>query len=199
MRVPPYALALPVWALSPACLAAPCPEDWLAIGFRSPEQTFKTFQTGLRADLPDLEYRCLSGRLKSREQGEGISQLGYREFRAQLFREQPWLKQAARAEVVEVRRLADDRCRLVAHVSFLWHDETFAIDLVREDYYEIWKDDQRAADDAVPWEELARVGEGELLLALPLPPGLAPGEIGEGRAGREWKIDGFPLIGGEAP
>jgi len=49
MRASLYAAFLTTWALSSACLSAPTPDQWLAVGFRSPEQTFGTFQTGLRA------------------------------------------------------------------------------------------------------------------------------------------------------
>ena len=74
-----HALALVALPLFAGCLAAPEPEDFLAVGFRRPEQTFRTFQTALRADLPDLEYRCLSAAFKARQEPR-ITQIGWREL-----------------------------------------------------------------------------------------------------------------------
>jgi len=185
-----YASLLATWALAlPGCLGPPSSADWLAVGFRTPEQTLRTFQTGLRADLPDLEYRCLSSGLKSRER---ISQLGYREFREQLFGQRPWLKHAARAQVVDVQELGPDRRRIVARVSSLFRKDTFSVDFVREDFFELWSRDKRALDDELPWHEMAVARTGSLVVTVPLPEPLAPDTVDELRAGREWKIDGFP-------
>jgi hypothetical protein len=170
------------------CLGAPSSEDWLAVGFRTPEQTFRTFQSALRADLPDLEWRTLSADLKQEIGG----QLGYRLFRTELFRRQPWLKFAARAEIVETHELAPDRVRLMACVDTWFHDESFAVDFVREDYYELWIDGRCVQDDAVPWSQIARE-EGDLLtVRVPLSGALEPGSSRELRAGHEWKIADFP-------
>ena len=91
MRALAYAFLLSAWALSGGCVGAPKPKDWLAVGFRSPEQTSRTFQTGLRAGFPELEYRCLGAAFKRRAAGEmgAFSLLGYVEFRRELFRAQP--------------------------------------------------------------------------------------------------------------
>lgn len=202
MRAPLYAVLLPVWAFLAACLSAPTPEAWLAVGHRTPEQTFRTFQTGLRAGLPDLEYRCLGAGFKRRAAREGgaFSQLVYREFRTELFRTRPWLKLAARAEIKKVEELAEGRVRLVAEVDTWFHDETFAVELVREDFYELWVGDRRVQDDVAEWRELAKEKDGELVVRVPLPPDLGAPAIGELRVGREWKIDGFPpSAGGDGP
>ena len=191
MRALLYASFLAAWALVlPGCLGPPSSADWLAVGFRTPEQTLRTFQTGLRADLPDLEYRCLSGSFKRKA---GISQLGYREFRDELFREKPWLKHAARARVVERIELAPDRCRIVARVRTLFREDTFSVDFVREDFFELWSRGQRASDDELPWREMAVAHGDSLAVTVPLPEHLPVEVIDELRAGREWKIDGFPL------
>lgn len=192
-RVSLYAALCAAWALFAGCLAAPRAKDWLAVGYRTPRQTFATFQTGMRADLPDLEYRSLSGAFKRRE---GVTQLAYREFRSELFRAKPWLALAAQAHVRSVTPLADDRVRLVAEVDTWFHDETFAVELVREDYYEVWIDGQRVDDDLASWRLLAREKDGALVVTVPLPEGRTVREIGELRAGREWKIDGFPSLTG---
>jgi len=191
MRAPLYAVVLAAWALLSACLSAPGPEDWLEVGFRTPEQTFRTFQTGLRAELPDLEYRCLGTEFKVRN---GVTQLAYREFRRELFRSQPWLKLAATARVLRIEPRGEGRVRLEAEVSTWFHEERFTVNLVREEYYELWSDGQRAADDLASWRRLAREREGELVVTVPLPPGRTLREIDELRAGREWKIDGFASL-----
>lgn len=198
MRAPLYAFLLALWALGVGCLTRPKPADWLALGYRTPEQTFRTFQTGLRAGQPDLEYRCLGADFKHRAAQAGVpfSQLLYLEFRRELFRTRPWLKLAARAKVREVVELAPGRVRLVAEVETWFRDETFELELVREDFYELWVGDKRVQDDLTDWRKLTREKDGELVVSVPLTAGLALSEIGELRAGREWKIDGFPRTSG---
>src|SRR5262245_56339527 len=195
MRALAYALVLLAWALCACCLSGPKAEDWLAVGFRTPEQTFRTFQTGLRAGLPDLEYRCLGADFKRRAAGElqGFSLLGYVEFRRELFHTQPWLKLAAKAKIRSVRQVAPDRVQIQAEVDTWFHDERFTVELVREDYYELYVGDQRIDDDFADWSRIARAKDGSLVVTVPLPDGRTVAELGELRAGREWKIDGFPL------
>lgn len=197
MRALLYAFLVAAWALSACCISRPKDEDWLAVGFQTPEQTFRTFQTGLRADDPDLEYRCLGSDLKRRfrEENDGLplTQLAYREFRRELFSRQPWLKLAAKAHVKSVQPLGPGRVRLQAEVDTWFHDEEFAIDLAREDFYEIYSEGRRAADDATDWNDVAAAEGDELVVRVPLPPDLQPGHVSEVRVGREWKFDGFPL------
>ncbi len=187
-----HALALVALPLFAGCLAAPEPEDLLAVGFRRPEQTFRTFQTALRADLHDLEYRCLSAGFKARQEPR-ITQIGWREFREQLFRERRWLKLVAWAEILEVIELGDGRRRIVAHVNTLFVDETFAVDFAQEDFYESFDEEGLAADGFSPWAEIAIEEEGRLVVTMPMPAGLTVDEIIEIRAGKEWKIDSFPV------
>lgn len=193
MRALAYALLLSAWALGAGCLSRPRAADWLAVGFRSPEQTFRTFQTGLRAGLPDLEYRSLGADFKHRSGG---TLLAYVEFRRELFRQQPLLKLAAKAKIEEVRQLSPERVRIVAEVDTWFRDQTFAVDLVREDFYELYIGDKRVADDLADWGRLARERDGTLIVSVPLPSGMAALEVGELRAGSEWKIDGFPSAPG---
>ena len=188
MRAALYAAGVWAWALLVGCLAAPTPEDWLAVGFRTPEATFATFQTALRADQAQLEYLCLGTDFKRRV---GASLFGYLEYRRELFGAQPWLKWAATAEIEQVQRLSEHRVRLVAEVDTWFHDETFAVELVREDYWELYVDGVRRHDDLSSWRRLARERDGELTVAVPLPEGLSATEVSELRAGREWKIDAF--------
>lgn len=194
MRAPPYAVLVWTWALLSGCLAAPDPEDWLAVGFRTPAQTFATFQTALRADRPELEYRCLGSAFKRRVGDElgHVTLLAYLEYRRELFRSQPWLKLAATARVVEVRPLPGGRVRVLAEVDTWFRDTAFALDFVREDYYELYVDGARIDDDLARWDEIASERDGALVVRVPLPDGLSVSEVGELRAGSEWKIDAFP-------
>jgi hypothetical protein len=191
MRAVAYALLLSAWALTAGCLGAPKAADWLAVGFRTPEQTFRTFQTGLRAGLPDLEYRCLGADFKQR--AGGLSLLGYAEFRRELFRRNWMLKYAAKAKIKAVRELSPDHVQIEAVVDVWFHHETFAVDFVREDFYELYADGERIADDVADWDRIARERNDDLVVSVPFPSGRKTSDLGELRAGREWKIDGFPL------
>ena len=72
-----------VLALAGCHVPAPKPREVLATGFREPLQTFETFRTAFRGDLLELEYLCFSTGFHRRN---GLSQLGYREFRDELLR-----------------------------------------------------------------------------------------------------------------
>lgn len=184
-------LALP---LASACCAAPSAEDWRALSYRSPEAAFRTFQTALGAGQPDLEYRSLSSGFKRRE---GLSELAYLEFRDALFRAQPWLARAACAEIVAVRELAPDRVRLLARARFLFSRRSFEVELVREDFYELWKGADLASDGSAPFSELVTKDPSGIVGHTPAPEGVALVDITELRIGREWKIDAFLEV--EAP
>ena len=84
--------------------------------------------------------------------------------------------------------------RLVAEVDTWFHDETFEIDLVEEEFYELWVDGERVQDDYLDWRRVAKERDGTLVVTVPLE-GVDASEVGEVRAGHEWKIDGFPLGG----
>jgi hypothetical protein len=178
-------LALP---LASACCAAPTAEDWRAVSYRSPETTFRTFQTALGAGQPDLEYRSLSSDLKRRE---GLSELAYLEFRDALFRAQPWLARAACAEILSVSELAPDRVRLRAQARFLFSRRSFEVELVREDFYELWRGAELASDGSARFSELVTADPSGVVGRTPAPEAVALGEITELRIGREWKIDAF--------
>lgn len=181
-----YGRTVLLWAaLLSACVAPPEPAAWLAVGYRTPEETFRTFQTALRADQLDLEYRCLSYRLK---QESVRNQALYRTFRAEL----PWLKYAAWAEIVEVRELAAGRRRVVARVDRWFYDRTFAIDFEREDYYELWQGSELLWDDFHPWESSVALLGAQLVVSVPAEGGVRPADVTELRAGTHWKIAAFP-------
>jgi len=179
----------------------PTPADWQAVGFRTPEQAFHTFRTAIAADQSDLEYRSFSSGFKRRGLGDGaVTQLGWRLFKAELEREQPWFRHVARAEIESSEPLDEGRHRIVAVVGFLWNEWRFELDLVREDFYELWSLGELADDDAARFDELVRVAEAvsgggkDLEVTVPLNDWVEPGELDEVRVGREWKIDSFRLL-----
>jgi len=65
---------------SACCVRPPLTEEWLDVGFREPDQAVKTFQTAVRADSSELEYRCFSAGFRERNH---ISRLTWEEARAQ--------------------------------------------------------------------------------------------------------------------
>lgn len=177
------------------CFLCPRPPDlaeYLDTGFRTPEQTFRTFQVGVRGDLAAVEFRCLAVEFLTRH---GLSELAYREFRDRWLEENPWIRVGiAKAQVRERRDLGEDRCRLLVG-SF---GETYEVDLVREPFYQVWSGDELVVDELLPdLEGVLEVDDspdsGPALVArAPLTPVQLPDVTGrplsELRAGYEWKI-----------
>jgi hypothetical protein len=188
----------PLALLLVACVTTPRPEEVLATGFRTPEQTFRTLQVGVRGELPGLEYACLSTGFRARY---GLGQLAYREFRDRVLEHELafWLGIPA-AELVREVPVAADRVRLECRS----HGTEFTLELVREDFWQVWTGSELLADEPLEpgeFEQQAEVlAEGDrqvvvsgygLLPSSALPSG--PEELGERltefRIGREWKID----------
>lgn len=131
------ATGLGLWiGLLGACVSAPEAEDFLAMGHRDPEQTFRTFQTALAADLPLEEYLCFSEDFLARQQ---ISRQAYLKGRSDLLRNQPWVRLLAEAEVLESRRLDPGHhlIRAVASGPFGIGRTELRVILVPNLYYEI--------------------------------------------------------------
>jgi hypothetical protein len=167
----------------------------LDVGFRSPEQTFRTLRTAWGANLPDLEYRCLSVDYTRRH---GLSQLSYREYRERLRGEQPWIKVLSRAELVRSEDLGSGRHRVVAKAL----GTTIGLELVREDVLEMWSGEEFLAGLDVDFERAVHVappGAGQrgptVRAEVPVDgndvPGVDLGRLTELRVSREWKIDDF--------
>jgi hypothetical protein len=177
-----------------ACVCPPSPEDVLQIGFRTPEQAFRTFQTATRLDDPDLELRCFSSGFRERNQ---ISQLTWRVGREDLYRRQPWLRVGiVGAEVIE-REVREPRARLRIDTAA----GDYQVDLVREDFAEGWAGGERVFDvelggaDRPPWEKTTGVQRDAensdwFYGRVELPAGVDGGALTDVRFGREWKIDG---------
>jgi len=196
LRLAPLAGA--VVLLAAGCVSTPEPEEVLATGFRTPEMTFHTLKVGVRAGLPGLEYSCLSGAFRDRYD---LSQLAYREFREQVLENEIafWLG-IPKAKIVESVVLAQDR-QLLRCES---HGTPFELELVREDYWQLWEGPELLADELLPpgsFPERAEVfseASGVTMVSgfaqLPtyldhLPPEELNRSFTEFRIGREWKID----------
>lgn len=174
-------------SLAAACVCPPEPEDILAIGFRTPEQAFRTFQTATRLDDPDLELRCFSVDFRRRN---GISQLTWREARAELYARQPWLRAGIVGADVVDRQLDSSRARLRVDTA----GGDYIVELVREDFAEIWAGDERVLDAELDWRAGVQTqagGDGRewVVGRVQTPPDLATSSITDLRFGREWKID----------
>src|SRR4029078_1011256 len=117
-------------------------EEWLDVGFREPVQAVKTFQTAVRADSSELEYRSCSAGFRERNH---ISRLTWSEARAQLREKYPWMRRGISDMELEGDLSGADR-----RVERTWvtHDRHIKIALVREDYAELWSGKQLLADDA---------------------------------------------------
>lgn len=200
-RRPAHALRLGLLAglLAWSCLSAPKAQEYLDIGFATPEQALRTFQLGLRADLPALEFRCLAVEFVARHR---LGELVYREFR----QDAGWLRWGiARARILDRRELDPERMcwTLASSLPLGLFEKTFEIELVRETFWEAWAGERRVADElgADPADLLAVVdGDlGPLLVArLELPYHLDPREGADPitgiRVGQEWKIADIRLV-----
>ncbi len=187
-----------------ACLGAcrvspPTIEQVRDVGFDSPVQAFQSFTVAVRADWPGEEYRCFSRGFKQRN---GLSRLGYLEFRDELKRRQPLLrwalgKASRHPENYVIETLRPNKwVRLSAETA----GRKLVVTLVREDYLavhgqpqdpllpaEIWIDEP--VDDLVVDGHLAAIEQRDAWVALVPDPGRDMDEMISLQVGREWKID----------
>ena len=77
--------------LAASCTCKPTLLEVRNRGFETPIQTLQTFRVALCADWPQEEYNCFSSVFKA---NNGLSRLGYLEFRQRLLQEQPLLRWA---------------------------------------------------------------------------------------------------------
>ncbi len=175
-----------------ACVAPPTARDRFAVGFRSPEQSFASFQTAVRADDPGLERRCLSARFIAEN---GLSEIVYLTFWDELTRREPFLRKGiADATLTSPAEVRGDRSRLHIHS----HGRNLVVDLVREDFCEAWGGDQKLADESAPFPQRTGIQPGNdgarwIYGRMPLSADIDERRVTELRFGREWKIDGFSL------
>jgi hypothetical protein len=164
----------------------------MKVGFKAPVQTIETFQTAVRADAPDLEYRCFSAGFRRRNH---ISKLTWREAREELRHQYPWLRRGLSDLSVEGTVHVEGDHAQVLCVS---HGQRFRVGFVREDFAELWSGDHLVSDD--PDVEFGqqtmtqRDDRGEVwFYGCAKLPGNAD-DVTEVRVGREWKIDAFESV-----
>ncbi len=187
------------WLLSACCVSPPLVDDWMKVGFKAPVQTIETFRTAVRADAPDLEYRCFSAGFRQRNR---ISKLTWREAREELRGKYPWLRRGLSDMSVEgAAHLVGDH----AEALCVTHGQHIRIGLVREDFAELWSGDRLLSDepDVDFQRQTLRQNDPEghvWFYGYAILPGVDP-DVTEVRVGREWKIDSFESVedDGEMP
>lgn len=174
-------------AASAACVCPPDARAVLDVGFRTPEQAFRTFQTATRLDDPDLELRCFSLGFRARNH---LSQLTWREARAELYERKPWMRAGiAGADVVGVE-VRGDRAQVAIDTA----GGDYVVWLVREDFAEAWAGAERVLDEGIDWRASTGIQDGAsggrwMWGRVAAPPGVDADAVTDLRFGREWKID----------
>lgn len=181
--------ALACFLAGGCCSLEPTPSDWENVGlYRTPRQSFRTFQVALAEDVPALGHRSFSLRFMAENQ---LSGLAWRVLVDQLETELPFFSCIAGAEVTGQESLGPDRERLTAEVTVLFSTYRFWIDFVREDYWEAWRGDELLSDDSAAWGEMIDAEGEKVRITLPTYGEYEAGDATELRVGREWKIDAF--------
>ncbi len=187
-------------ALTGACVSPPSAEDYLSVGFRSPEQTFRSFQTAMAGDQIDLEYRCLGQNFRLENSIDGMT---YRLAREELFDKNPFIKLVTQGEITSSERTHPDRHVLTVRVKNWFADRSFRVLLVREDYFEAFQEERSRFFDFDSFEEHVFSDEDSpsvLYAIAQAPPDVDPSQLTELCFGREWRIAGFePLAESELP
>jgi hypothetical protein len=180
--------------VSACCVSPPLTQEWLAVGFREPGQTIKTFQTAVRADAPDLEYRCFSAGFRKRN---GISKLTWREAREELRNKNPWLRRG----IADMRVEGDvDVLGGRATATCVTHGRHIRIGLVREDFAELWSGAMLLSDEPdVEFDKHTQMQHDAQGFAwfygwAVLNAGPEAPDVTEVHVGREWKIDAIETV-----
>ena len=173
-----------------ACVSGPSPRQVADARLDTPLHTLEAFQTYLRGDLIDGEFRCLSRGFKQAFQPP-LSFFTYAEARERLAHEEPWFKLFASAEVVAEEAVGEGRHRITIEVA----GRTWRVNLVREDFFRIWWGPDLEEGGSAPLEEMARVlpdagGGTQLVISLPVrEPDKSPQQLTSATVERLWKID----------
>lgn len=183
------ALALTTLALVGGCVSPPTAAEVAETGFRTPAETFRSFQVFLAADLELWEYRSFSSHFRRKH---GLTAINYAEARDQLFRERPWLKLIAKAEIA--REWSDRDQEGVHFIEARVAGRTVHVKLVREDSYEIYSGDRYVSDGYANFDDLIRVedtSEGPRLTVIvtPYEPEIDLSEATSVLLQRTWHID----------
>lgn len=171
------------------CVSPPSIREVLDVGYRSPEQCWHSFQTAVRADEPALEYRSLSQRLIAER---GLSQLVWREARAELYAPLGTRFAIAKARPLGPATVQGDRAELVVEAL----GRRVRLRFLREDFRSLWAGEQLLVDENASLEgssgvQTAADGQRWFYAQIPLPADSEPSRVSEMHLGREWKLDGI--------
>jgi hypothetical protein len=188
---------------------APTVRQGLDYGFRTPEQTFRSWRTAVQGDLLVEEYKTLSKSWRSRNGGTSL--FTYSEARDTVLERYPQLRWALyRAKEPEVLARGERVALLQSRVPGpLWFaDKWLVVQLVREGFWDVWVDsdpyqaiDGRTVADIVDSRNLYFSDKNEA--RKPLLYGIVevkpddakwPDDVGLLQVGWEWKIDDFQLL-----
>ena len=168
---------------SAACTTLPKPAEMLTAGYRSPEQTFHTFQLAVRADLSTLEYKCFSTRFRAENH---LSLMAWREVREQL-----WGKIGMRWAVATAK--ATGPVHLygnVAEFEVAALGKHMHLRFVREGFGELYSGEQLIADDTLDFQANTGTQQGRWFYGqVEMPADCESAKLTELRVGREWKLD----------
>ncbi|MDE0904829.1 MAG: hypothetical protein OSB42_09380 [Planctomycetota bacterium] len=196
LRAGAVVLTLGPLFIGSGCLVTP-PEPaevWKAWdqGLSSPLGTFEALRTALRGEILVAEYRCFSSGWKSRN---GISQVGYREYRDSLLDLAPhFIWGLSQATVHLEEGTAPHRATIFAEIDTLFSSTTVRFSLVQEAYMELRAGGRRLVSE--PLESVAlqtRHKEGQLFAWIPLEDLPPEGEVESFRLETEWRIDDIHL------
>ncbi|MEO6708072.1 MAG: hypothetical protein ABI054_11595 [Planctomycetota bacterium] len=190
-------LALLALQLAPGCcLVRPIDAKTLSEagnnGWRTPAAAFETFRAGFAADLPELEFRSFSRAFREQNQ---ISYSTYRVARQKLIDDKPYLKLLANAEVAGESVVSEGRHLLVVQAA----GRRFAVELVREDGFQIYSGGVFLADGPVDFERAVQVQDTatgkKVQVELVVPEedlgGVELSTLTSFRIEQQWKIDRF--------
>jgi hypothetical protein len=174
----------------------PLARELVDVGLRrTPEQSFRGFQTALAADLPDEEFRSFSAGFR---RANRLSLATYMEGRRRLLAEQPWVFKVAEASIHSSRVLDEHHHLLLVAVP----GRDLEVRLVREDFWEMWAGDELLADGLIDFERAVGSPAPERLraeVALEAGAGVDLDRVTELRLGQEWKIDAIRRTEGATP
>lgn len=211
----PRALALGLLCTLVGCkVPAPSVRQGLDYGFRTPEQTFRSWRTAVQGDLLVEEYKTLSKGWKARN--GGVSLFTYSEARDVVLEAIPQLRWLLyRAKEPEVLARGEQVVILQSRIPGpLWFSDSWlVVRLVREGFWDLWVDqsplqpiDGRVVQDLVGSHNLHYNPKDSPLLYALIDfdraqwqfPGSEdvrlPDDIGLLQVGWEWKIDAFDVL-----
>jgi hypothetical protein len=185
----------------------PTVRQGLDYGFRTPEQTFRSWRTAVQGDLLVEEYKTLSKSWRARNGGTSL--FTYSEARDTVLERYPQLRWALyRAKEPEVLARGERVALLQSRVPGpLWFDDKWlVVQLVREGFWDVWVDSDpyqptygRTVPDIVDSRNLYFSDKQ----GPPLLYGIVeverdetkwPDDVDLLQVGWEWKIDDFQLL-----